>query len=152
MIRKALSIIAPIAATAGLFGCATTEELAAKDAAYCDTIGITAQMPERLQCVTMAGKIRQDETRARYMNAAMALGNAGRSMSYSAEPELEHSKINDGLEPMPSRMSPAIQPQKMGCVKTTEYASAFNKVCNYNCAGSPYSVTINAVALCPLTP
>ncbi|MDC3086003.1 hypothetical protein OA342_01535 [Pelagibacteraceae bacterium] len=37
------------------------------------------------------------------------------------------------------------------CFKTGEYAKSMNKVCNYNCLGSPHSITISSVELCPIS-
>lgn len=39
----------------------------------------------------------------------------------------------------------------MGCMKTGEQVSGFNKMCFYNCMGSARAATIGSAELCPLT-
>ena len=36
------------------------------------------------------------------------------------------------------------------CFKTGDYRSGFNKICNYDCLGSAYAMTISSTSLCPL--
>ena len=40
---------------------------------------------------------------------------------------------------------------KTACFKKSEYTSGFNKICNYDCIGSAYAMTIGSTALCPIT-
>jgi hypothetical protein len=37
------------------------------------------------------------------------------------------------------------------CFKTGEQSAGMNKICYYDCLGSPAAITISAVQLCPLT-
>lgn len=37
------------------------------------------------------------------------------------------------------------------CTKSGEYSRGFNKVCQYDCLGSPAAITVGAAELCPLT-
>ncbi len=48
--------------------------------------------------------------------------------------------------PQPYYNSPAT----MTCFYRNEYSSGFNKVCNYDCLGSPYAITQSSASLCPM--
>lgn len=37
------------------------------------------------------------------------------------------------------------------CFLTGEQASGMNKICYYNCLGSPAAITVSAVQLCPMS-
>jgi hypothetical protein len=53
-------------------------------------------------------------------------------------------------DPSYPMMSPIPQAGQMGCVKTGEAVSGFNKLCGYDCMGSANVKVIGAAELCPL--
>jgi hypothetical protein len=58
-----------------------------------------------------------------------------------------------GPSPSPSKAAgqTGASPMTVTCFKTGEQTSGMNKICYYDCLGSPAAITISAVALCPLS-
>lgn len=137
--RSARIGFASVALAVMLLGCASTEELAAKDDALCASIGMAADHPRYGDCRLEAARIRQNEEALRLQRIGMALSNAGQSMG---------SSQRTPLIPLRNRSA---EPVTTACMKTGETASGMNKICYYSCAGSQAATTVSAVSLCPLT-
>lgn len=62
-----------------------------------------------------------------------------------------------GAAQLDTRSSPAnaslraVPVQSATCFFTHERSSGMNKICYYDCLGSPAAITVSAVQLCPLT-
>lgn len=59
-----------------------------------------------------------------------------------------------GLSSSPSKATGQTEAAPMAgitCFKTGEQTSGMNKICYYDCLGSPAAITISAVSLCPLS-
>ena len=122
----------------GLLGCASTEELAARDDATCASFGVTSSHPQYADCRIGVAKLRNQEAALRLQRAGAIMSGVGGSMR-SARGDDE-----------PVAASP-IQAQSTACFKRSEVTSTFNKICYYDCMGSPYAQTIASSSLCPLT-
>lgn len=55
------------------------------------------------------------------------------------------------LDPIPAQTAAPLNNSGPVCFASGEYASGFNKICEYDCLGSPYAITIGSAELCPLT-
>jgi hypothetical protein len=124
--------------TLGLVSCASTEQLAARDDASCASIGIANQHPSYGECRIAAAQIRQREEALRLQRVGAILSGTGAALGGASQAQ----------EPVPTR-SP--RPLTQACFKRSEVASTFNKICYYDCMGSPYAETISSTSLCPLT-
>lgn len=125
---------ASILALALLLGSCATVDYETADAAACTSPQTPPGSYEYVSCRRALADQRAESARAanaRFSALAGAMAGAGRAA------------------PAQSVHSP--QPMRTTCFKRGEYSSGMNKICNYNCLGSAYAMTVSVAELCPLT-
>lgn len=109
------------------------------------TLLISVTLPAAAQMCPSAGERTQGFNKICYYNCLSGLTTKTIS-SVSLCPISIQDKTTKGRESLGNS-----KPNNVTCFKTGEFVDNTNKICRYDCLGSPAEMTIGSLELCPLT-
>ena len=128
----------------GLYGPNTANALTTFNRTYCGSIQCSSlknedevtQLFVKLLRPKAAANQKKDFTLLDALGAfAMGVNSYNQGSSGTAQPSVTQRQPSLGR----------------ACFGRGDYVSGFNKICNYDCLGSAYAMTISSTSLCPLT-